>query len=453
MRTRFILLLTFITHVAFGQVQSYTLDNGLKVLVKEDHRAPVAVTMIWYNVGSADEPGGLTGISHALEHIMFKGTTKYPLGVFSKTIAGIGGQENAFTSTDYTAYFEKIAAEHLPTSLALEADRMQHLLLDETEFNKEIKVIQEERRMRTDDNPQALTFERYLSAAHLISPYHHPVIGWMDDIQHLSIAELKTWYQRFYAPNNATLVVVGDVKPEDVYALAQQHFGAIPKSETIERKPQIEPPELGKKTITVKAPAEIPVIMHGYTVPTVKSANKEHADDPYTLEVIAAILDAGGSSRFSKNLIRGTQRASSIGTDYNLYARYPSLFTVYGTPSTQHTLDDLSQDIDTELKHLKTTRVTAAELKRVQTQLIAQKTFERDSGFGQAMELGMLETVGLGWKTTEQYEQHIRAVTPADIQAVANRYFDEDRLTEARLVPQKISQAMQQPAPQPGATQ
>ena len=226
MRTRFILLLTFITHVAFGQVQSYTLDNGLKVLVKEDHRAPVAVTMIWYNVGSADEPGGLTGISHALEHIMFKGTTKYPLGVFSKTIAGIGGQENAFTSTDYTAYFEKIAAEHLPTSLALEADRMQHLLLDETEFNKEIKVIQEERRMRTDDNPQALTFERYLSAAHLISPYHHPVIGWMDDIQHLSIADLKTWYQRFYAPNNATLVVVGDVKPKDVYALAQQHFGA-----------------------------------------------------------------------------------------------------------------------------------------------------------------------------------------------------------------------------------
>ena len=221
----------------------------------------------------------------------------------------------------------------------------------------------------------------------------------------------------------------------------------------MERKPQIEPPELGKKTITVKAPAEIPLIMHGYTVPTVKSADKEHANDPYTLEVIAGILDAGGSSRFSKNLIRGTQRASSVGTDYNLYARYPSLFTVYGTPSTQHTLDDLSKDINAELKQLKTTRVTAAELKRVQTQLIAQKTFERDSGFGQAMELGMLETVGLGWKTTEQYEQHIRAVTPADIQAVANRYFDEDRLTEARLVPQKISHAMQQPAPQPGATQ
>ncbi|MDF1827873.1 MAG: pitrilysin family protein [Legionellaceae bacterium] len=449
MHTRFILLFIFISHVAFGQVQSYTLDNGLKVLVKEDHRAPVAVTMIWYNVGSADEPGGLTGISHALEHIMFKGTAKYPLGVFSKTIAGLGGQENAFTSTDYTAYFEKIAAEHLPTSLALEADRMQHLLLDETEFNKEIKVIQEERRMRTDDNPQALTFERYLAAAHLISPYHHPVIGWMDDIKHLRITDLKSWYQRFYAPNNATLVVVGDVDPAHVHALAKQHFGAIPKSDMIKRKPQVEPPELGKKNITVKAPAQIPMLMQGYIVPTVKSADNAHAKDPYILEVIAGLLDAGDSSRFSKNLIRGAERASSVGADYNLYARYPTLFTVYGTPSSQHTLDNLSQDLKNELEHLKTTRVTDAELKRIQTQLIAQKTFERDSGFGQAMELGLLETVGLGWKTTELYEQHIRAVTPADIQAVAHRYFDEDRLTEARLIPQPAPQ----PASQPGASQ
>lgn len=454
MRTRFILLLTFITHVAFGQVQSFTLDNGLKVLVKEDHRAPVAVAMIWYNVGSADEPGGLTGISHALEHIMFKGTPKHPLGVFSKTIAGLGGQENAFTSTDYTAYFEKIATEHLPTSLALEADRMQHLLLDENEFKKEIKVIQEERRMRTDDNPQSLTFERYLAAAHLISPYHHPVIGWMDDIKHLDITDLRSWYQRFYAPNNATLVVVGDVDASKVYALAKKNFGAIPKSEALEqRKPQIEPPELGKKSIIVKVPAEIPLLMQGYTVPTVKSADKAHANDPYTLEVIAAILDAGGSSRFSKNLIRGTQRASSVGIDYNLYARYPSLFTVYGTPSTTHTLDDLNKAIDTELERLKTTLVDDAELTRVKTQLIAQKTFERDSGFGQAMELGLLETVGLGWKTTNQYEPRIRAVTPVEIQAVANHYFDENRMTEARLIPQKISQPMPQPTPQPGASQ
>lgn len=453
MRTRFILLLTFVTSIAFGQVQSFTLDNGLKILVKEDHRAPVAVAMIWYNVGSADEPGGLTGISHALEHIMFKGTPKHPLGVFSKTIAGLGGQENAFTSTDYTAYFEKIATEHLPTSLALEADRMQHLLLDEEEFKKEIKVIQEERRMRTDDNPQSLTFERYLAAAHLISPYHHPVIGWMDDIKHLDISDLRNWYQRFYAPNNATLVVVGDVEPEKIHALAKQHFGAIPKSESIKRKPQTEPPALGKKSIEVKAPAEIPVLMQGYTVPTVKSADKKHANDPYTLEVIAAILDAGGSSRFSKNIIRGTQYASSVGIDYNLYARYPSLFTVYGTPSATHSLDDLSKAIETELDRLKNKRVDKAELQRVQTQLIAQKTFERDSGFGQAMELGLLETVGLGWKTTEQYDERIRAVTPAEIQAAAKHYFDQNRMTEARLIPQKMPQKIPQTMPQPGVSQ
>lgn len=445
MRTRFILLLTFVTHLAFGQVQSFNLDNGLKILVKEDHRAPVAVAMIWYNVGSADEPGGLTGISHALEHIMFKGTPKHPLGVFSKTIAGIGGQENAFTSNDYTAYFEKIATQHLPTSLALEADRMQHLLLDESEFQKEIKVIQEERRMRTDDNPQSLTFERYLAAAHLISPYHHPVIGWMDDIKHLKVSDLRQWYQRFYAPNNATLVVVGDVEPAQVYTLAKQYFGAIPKSETlVPRKPQIEPPELGKKAITVKAPAEIPLLMQGYIVPTVKSADKKHMHDPYILEVIAALLDAGGSSRLSKNMIRGSQRASSVGIDYNLYARYPSLFTMYGTPSATYTLDDLSKGLNRELEDLKTNLVSDAELTRVKTQLVAQKTFERDSGFGQAMELGLLETIGLGWKMAEQYEQRIRAVTAAEIQAAANYYFDENRMTEARLIPQKMVQSIQE---------
>jgi len=440
MRTGFILLLTLFAQASFGQVHSFTLDNGLNVLVKEDHRAPVAVAMVWYNVGSADEPGGLTGISHALEHLMFKGTPNYPLGVFSKTIAGLGGQENAFTSTDYTAYFEKIAAEHLPTSLALEADRMQHLLLDEKEFHKEINVIQEERRMRTDDNPQALTFERFLAAAHLISPYHHPVIGWMDDIKHLNVTDIRSWYQRFYAPNNATLVVVGDVDPANVHALAKQYFDAIPKSELIQRKPQVEPPELGKKSITVKAPAEIPLLMQGYTVPTLKSADKAHANDPYTLEVIAALLDAGDSSRLSKNLIRGTQRASSVGVDYNLYARYQSLFSVYGTPSASHTLDTLAQDLDTELNRLKTELVSESELKRVKTQLIAQKIFERDSGFGQAMELGLLETVGLGWKITEQYEQRIRHVTAAEIQTVAQRYFNENRMTEARLIPQAIPQ-------------
>ncbi|MDF1646545.1 MAG: pitrilysin family protein [Legionellaceae bacterium] len=435
MRIAFLLLFTFISQIAFGEVQSFKLDNGLTLLVKEDHRAPVAVSMIWYNVGSADEPGGLTGISHALEHLMFKGTPTYPLGIFSKTIAGIGGQENAFTSTDYTAYFEKIAAEHLPTSLALEADRMQHLLLDEQEFKKEMKVIQEERRLRTDDNPQSLTFERFLAAAHLSSPYHHPVIGWMDDIQHLTVPDVRRWYQKFYAPNNATVVVVGDVNPKEVFSLVKKQFGDLKKQPPVERKQQIEPRALGKKMLNVHAPANIPILLQGYTVPSVKTAPQKHIEAPYVLEVIAAILDAGESGRLSQHLIRGKEQASSIGVEYNLYTRYQTQFIIYGAPSASSTLEGLAEHIHAELDALKTTPVPPEELKRVKTQLIAQKTFERDSVFGQAMELGMLESIGLGWKTTEQYEQRIRNVTASQVQAAAAHYFDDARMTEAHLLP------------------
>lgn len=433
MRAAFLLFSVLISTFAFSQVHPFKLDNGLTLLVKEDHRAPVATIMVWYNVGSADEPGGLTGISHALEHLMFKGTPKYPLGVFSKTISNLGGQENAFTNTDYTAYFEKIAAKHLPTSLALEADRMQHLLLDEEEFKKEIKVIQEERRLRTDDNPQALTFERFLAAAHLSAPYHHPVIGWMNDIQHLNIQDIRNWYQRFYAPNNATIVVVGDVQPQTVLAQVQQYFGHLKKQPPITRKPHIEPPALGKKSLTVNAPAQLPIVLQGYTVPSLVTTKNPRA--PAALEVIAGILDAGDSGRLDQQLIRGHALASAIGVMYNPYARYETQFMIYGMPSPSSTPAQLATYITKALDDLKTTLVSNNELARVKTQLIAQKTFERDAVFSQAMELGLLETVGLGWQASEQYEARIRAVTAEQIQATAKQYFKAARMTEAHLVP------------------
>jgi zinc protease len=439
MRPALFLLFTLMSQVAMSNIESFKLNNGLTLLVKEDHRAPVAISMVWYNVGSADEPGGLTGISHALEHLMFKGTPKYPLGVFSKTIASLGGQENAFTSTDYTAYFEKIAARHLPTSLALEADRMQHLLLDQSEFTKEIKVIQEERRLRTDDNPQALAFERFLATAHLSSPYQHPVIGWMDDIKHLTVPDTRQWYQRFYAPNNATVVVVGDVEPEAVLALVKKEFGNIKKQPPIERKQQTEPPPLGKKMLEVKAPANIPILLQGYTVPSIKTLSETSSKspaDPYVLEVIAALLDAGESGRFDQHLIRGKEQASSIGVEYNPYARYQTQFMIYAAPSPSTSLKTLAAQIQLELDTLKTKPVTPNELNRAKTQLIAQKVFELDSVFQQAMELGLLESTGLGWQLTEQYEPRIRAVTAEQIQAVAKHYFNNNRMTEAHLLPQ-----------------
>lgn len=302
MRKILFTLLMVLSCQTFSQVQEFTLNNGLKILVKEDHRAPIAVSMIWYHVGSADEPGGITGVSHAIEHMMFKGTEKFPLGVFSKTIADIGGQTNAFTSNDYTAFYEKTDASKLATSFELEADRMNHLLLDANEFAKEIKVIQEERRLRTEDNPQALAFERFLATAHLSAPYHHPVIGWMSDLKHMTVDDIRVWYKKYYAPNNATLVVVGDVNPNQVKALAEKYFGALASHPIPERKFQKEPPQLGEKIVHVQAIAKLPLILMGYTVPSVNTAINSY--EPYALEVIAGILDAGDSARFTKNLIR-----------------------------------------------------------------------------------------------------------------------------------------------------
>jgi len=426
-------LLTLLSCQTFSQVQEFLLNNGLKVLVKEDHRAPIAVSMIWYNVGSADEPGGITGVSHAIEHMMFKGTTRYPPGVFSKTIAALGGQENAFTNHDYTAFFEKIDASHLASSFELEADRMNNLLLAPEEFTKEIKVIQEERRMRTDNNPQALAFERFLATAHLTAPYSHPVIGWMSDLQQMSVSDLKKWYQSYYAPNNATLVVVGDVNSEQVHALAERYFGAISKRAITARKPQKEPPALGKKLVYIHAPAQHPLLMIGYTVPSVATA--KNTWEPYALELIAGILDAGEGARFAKNLIRSKHVASGADTYYNLYSRYPTQFIVFGTPSQNHQISDLEKELIAELDGLKTAPVSDKELQKVKNQIIAQKTFEKDSIFSQAMELGLLETVGIGWKSTNEYTKAIDSVTPEQIQHTAQRYFQENNMTQAELKP------------------
>jgi zinc protease len=439
MRVVFLAILSILSCQVLGQIQEFKLNNGLKVLVKEDHRAPIVVSMIWYNVGSADEHGGSTGLSHALEHLMFKGTQKFPLGVFSKTISELGGQENAFTNTDYTAYFEKIAANHLAVSFELEADRMQKLRFDPIEFKKEMQVIQEERRMRTDDNPQALTYERFLATAHLTSPYHHPVIGWMSDLKQIEINDARAWYEQYYVPNNATLVVVGDVTMDTLRPLAEQYFGRLtPHSQKI-RKLQIEPPVLGRKQVSVHASAQIPAMMIGYTVPSVKTVTEKIADDapwaPYALELIAGILDAGDSSRFNDRLVRNHHLASSMAVQYILYARYQTQFVIFATPDATHSIEELRKGVMAELRRLQTEPISEAELKRVKTQVIAEKTFERDSIFSQAMEIGLLETVGLGWQTAEDYNHQINQITPEQIQKAAERYFTENNLTEALLIP------------------
>jgi zinc protease len=422
--------------LVFADVSEYLLKNGLKLIVKPDHRATVAVTQVWYKVGSSYEYNGITGISHQLEHMMFKGTENLAPNEFSRIIASNGGRENAFTGRDYTAYFQTMEADRLEVSFRLEAERMRKLIIDETELLKEREVVAEERRMRTEDNPIAMTREAFNATAFVNSPYHHPIVGWMSDINNYEAEDLREWYQKWYAPNNATIVVAGDVEAEAVYKLAEKYFGKLTREVTAVVKPQIEVPQLGMRKVIVQTPAKLPYLMMGWKVPVVKTADV--AWEPYALEMLAGILDGGASARFSRELVRGEEIATSIGAGYGLFSRLDDLFIVAGTPTKAHTVSELEQAVMQQIEELKSELVSEQELKRIQVQVVANKTYERDSVFYQAMQIGMLETIGLDWRLSEEYVKNIDAVTAQQVQAVARKYFIDKTLTVAELLPQPI---------------
>ena len=422
--------------LVFADVSEYLLKNGLKLIVKPDHRATVAVTQVWYKVGSSYEYNGITGISHQLEHMMFKGTENLAPNEFSRIIAANGGRENAFTGRDYTAYFQTMEADRLEVSFRLEAERMRKLIIDETELIKEREVVAEERRMRTEDNPIAMTREAFNATAFVNSPYHHPIVGWMSDINNYEAEDLREWYQKWYAPNNATIVVAGDVEAEAVYKLAEKYFGKLTREVTAVVKPQIEVPQLGMRKVIVQTPAKLPYLMMGWKVPVVKTADV--AWEPYALEMLAGILDGGASARFSRELVRGEEIATSIGAGYGLFSRLDDLFIVAGTPTKAHTVSELEQAVMQQIEELKSELVSEQELKRIQVQVVANKTYERDSVFYQAMQIGMLETIGLDWRLSEEYVKNIDAVTAQQVRAVARKYFIDKTLTVAELIPQPI---------------
>jgi zinc protease len=417
-------------------VHEYKLDNGLKLIVKEDHRAPVMVSQVWYKVGSSYEHDGITGLSHVLEHMMFKGTDEYPAGRFSEIIAENGGRENAFTSRDYTAYFQTMETSRLPVSFELEADRMRNLVLPEKEFKKEVQVVMEERRMRTDDNPQSLTYEQFNATAYASSPYRIPVIGWMGDLKSMAVEDLRNWYQKWYAPDNATVVVVGDVEPDAVYRLAKKYFGKLKPSGVTPPKPRDEIAQHGPKQLVVEAPAKLPYLIMGYKAPVALTAEQDW--EPYALEVLANVLDGGDSSRFSSRLLRGSEVAASAGASYDAFDRKETLFLFSGIPANGHSVEDLRQALLEQIRDIQDKPVSAEELETVKAQLRASKVFEQDSIFYQAMQIGMLETVGLSWKDAEQYLSRIEAVTAEQVQQVAKKYLVEDQLTVAELSPQPI---------------
>lgn len=434
---------------AAAEVHEYSLDNGMKVFVKEDHRAPVVASMVWYRVGSSYEYNGITGVSHVLEHMMFKGTEKYGPGEFSRIIAENGGKENAFTSRDYTAYFQRLHKDRLEISMKLEADRMRNMKVLDEEFAKEIQVVMEERRMRTEDNPEALTYEAFNASAFLTSPYRWPVIGWMNDLEHMTADDIRAWYQVWYAPNNAALVVAGDVDPDQVFALAQKHFGPLqPMSNLTPPKPREEVPQRGERRISVKVPAELPYLIMGYKAPVVEPGDDDDYE-PYALDVLASILDGGNSARFAKNLVRGQQVAANAGAGYSAFSRLETLFLFDGNPAQGHTIPELETAIRKEIDKVKNELVSTDELARIKAQVIAGEVYQLDSVFYQAMQIGRLESVGLDWRLADEYAERIQQVTAEQVRAVARKYLVDEHLTVAVLKPQPLD-GKQAPRPAPG---
>jgi zinc protease len=421
---------------AYAQTSEHKLANGLRVIVKEDHRAPTVVSMVWYKAGSMDEFNGTTGVAHVLEHMMFKGTKTVLAGEFSKRIATAGGRDNAFTSRDATGYHQQLEKSRLPLAFELEADRMANLVLSPEEFAKEIKVVMEERRLRTEDRAQSLVYEQLMATALIAHPYRTPTVGWMSDLQSMTWHDARNWYDRWYAPNNATVVVVGDVKPQDVFALADKYFGAIKPKVLPVREPQDEPAQRGIRRITVKAPAEQPTLMMAYRAPILRDIDKDW--EPYALEMLAGVLDGHDAARLNSALVRSEKIANAVGAGYDSTQRGPGMFMVSGVPSAGKSVAELEQALRRELAKIVSDGISNEELKRVKAQVVSSQVFQRDSIYYQALQIGSLEIAGYPHQSMDMIIEKLRQVTPEQVQAVAKKYLVDDSLTVAVLDPQPL---------------
>ncbi|MDX1915750.1 MAG: pitrilysin family protein [Methylophilus sp.] len=430
------------TVLAESNIEEFKLSNGMKVVVQEDHRAPVVVSQVWYRAGALDEVNGKTGVAHVLEHMMFKGTKKVPAGQFSRMIAAAGGKENAFTGMDYTCYFQQLEKSNLPLSFKLEADRMQNLQITDEEFAKEIQVVMEERRWRTEDKPQSRVNEQFQAVAFRAHPYARPVVGHMNDLENMTAADAREWYNTWYVPNNATLVVVGDVKAQEVLKLAKQYFEPIKARPLPQRKPQVEPTQIGERRAVVKAPAKLPYLSMGFHTPTLSNQSRANAIpdlEPYALEVLAGVLSGNDSARLNQKLVRESALAIDVGAGYDSTSRgQESLFELAGTPSEGKTVAELETALLNQLELIKTGGVTQQELDRVKAAVIAADVYQRDSMFYQAMQIGQLETMGYSWRLLKEYPDKLKAVTSEQIQAVAKKYLVKDNMTVVTLDPQPI---------------
>jgi len=437
MRSLWAIGLALLLGSAQASLTDVTLDNGMRVIVKEDRRAPVMVSQVWYRAGSMDEFNGTTGVAHVLEHMMFKGTQTVPPGEFSKRIAAAGGRENAFTSRDYTAYFQQMQKDRLELAMQLEADRMANLVISDELFAKEIQVVMEERRLRTDDQPQSVLYERLMATAYQAHPYRRPIIGWMDDLSSMTAQDARDWYARWYAPNNATLVVAGDVKADEVVALARKYFGVLPKRALPERKTQAEPPQLGEKRIVVKAPAQLPYLLMAWHAPKLKDWAQDI--EPYALQILAGVLSGNDSARLQKTLVKTQQIAVNASAGYDPVARGPAMFMIDATPAAGKSVAALERAIRAEIARIQREGISDAELARVKAQVIAADVYQQDSLFYQAMQLGDYVIAGLPPEALAGRVDKLRAVTASEVQAVAQKWLQDERVNVAELDPQPLN--------------
>jgi zinc protease len=411
-------------------VREVVLDNGLKVLLLEDHKSAAVTFQVWYRVGSRNELDGKSGLSHFLEHMMFKGTPTVKPEEYARIIAKNGGNSNAFTSQDYTAYFATMSREKIAIEIDLEADRMANAILDGPTFEAEKKVVMEERRLRTEDNPGAALGEVAGTIIYTVYPYRRPVIGWMSDILNLSRDNLNAHYKTYYVPNNAFVVVVGDFSSDEILARIKQAFGKIPRGAEPPKVTLEEPPQKGERRVALKKEAELPLLAMYYHVPSVLSP------DAYALDLLSTILAGGRSSRMYQDLVYQKQIATGVDADYDGLAIGPTTFSFTAQVMPDKQTAEVERAIDALIEQIKSEPVTDRELQKAKNQVEASFVFGQDSIFGQAMRLARFESVAR-WQLIDGYLPGIRAVTAADVLRVAKKYLDPDQRTVATLIPTK----------------
>lgn len=420
------------THGAWAETLHRKLDNGMQIIVSEDHRSPVVLTQLWYKIGSMDEVAGKTGLSHALEHMMFKGTDNVPAGEYSRQISALGGNENAYTSPEETVYHVTIAAPHLEQVLRLEADRMVNLNFNDDVFNNEMNVIREERRQVVEDNPHARLYEILLGQAWQKIGNRTHTIGVMADLHNLQAADLRQWYRQWYAPNNATLVIVGDVDATKTLDLAEHYFGKIPARKLPARTNNDEIMQRDTPASSHTGQTQQPLMMLGFRVP-----HLQKLDDtlPYALDMLVTILDGHSAARFSRHLIRGSQIAQNIDISYNLLSRQPQMWTISAMPAQGVSLPQLRAAIEAQIDDIAKNGVSAAELQRAITQEQTGEIYGRDSMHSRAYFIGTLENVGFSYRDETEIRRRLTSVTPEQVQAAA-QLLSRERAVYAELLPE-----------------